>query len=161
MPSRKTRVAILLWLFSTPATVFATQGHGDPEGLVVHQLSHLFFVFSMGILIYWLRAWNLVQRAGWRLIQYSAFFFILWTLDAFIVHFLDEGLGIIQVARVDRWHLRIDSPPGADWIKVFYYAVKLDHLFCVPGLVFLYLGIRRLLRENREGKGGRIEDLPS
>ena len=66
-------------LILMPATALATQGHNDPEGLVVHQMSHLFFVFSMGILIYWLRARDLVRHVGWRYIQYSSVFFIFLT----------------------------------------------------------------------------------
>ncbi len=141
-------------LILMPTAALATQGHGDPEGLVVHQMSHIFFMFSMGILIYWLRARDLVRHVGWRYIQYSSVFFILWTLDAFTVHILDEGMGIIQVTRIDPWHLRIESPSGSGWVRVLYYAVKLDHLLCVPGLIFLYLGIKRLLNETRKGEGG-------
>lgn len=162
MALRKTWTVAFAGLILMPAAAFATQGHTDPEGLVVHQMSHIFFVFSMGILIYWLRAWDLVRRTGWRYIQYSALFFILWTLDAFTVHLLDEGLGIIRVARVDPWHLRIESSPGFGWVKPLYYAVKLDHLFCVPGLIFLYLGIKRLLKDIGAEKGGdQVEESTS
>ena len=63
-------------------------------------------------------------------------------------------MGLIQVTRIDPWHLRIESPPGWGWVRVLYYAVKLDHLLCVPGLMFLYLGIKRLLKESRQEEGG-------
>lgn len=53
----------------------ATQVHGGPEGLYVHQIAHFFFMFSMAILIYWLRERRLVQEKGWRFVQYAAFFF--------------------------------------------------------------------------------------
>ncbi len=136
---KKGRIVIALLLM--PATALATQTHSDPEGLYVHQLSHLFFVFSMGILIYWLRARGLVRKTGWRYIQYAAVFFILWTLDAFTAHLLDEQLTLVHVSRPDAWHIRIDAPAP---LAVLYYLVKLDHLFSVPGLVFLYLGLTRL-----------------
>lgn len=57
-----------------PPSAVATQPHGDPEGIVVHQFSHLFFVFSMGLLIYWLRRRDLSKQPGWREINYAAVF---------------------------------------------------------------------------------------
>ena len=162
MRRRISEAAAVALILIIPTVASATQGHGDPEGLLVHQMSHIFFLFSMSILIYWLRARNLIRHVGWRYIQYSSVFFILWTLDAFTVHLLDEGLGIVQVTRIDPWHLRIESPPGLGWITVLYYAVKLDHLLCVPGLIFLYLGLKRLLKESRKGEGAaRYEEETS
>ena len=70
-----------------PTLALATQTHGEPEGLVVHQITHLVFIFSMGTLIFWLRKRKLVVETGWRYIQYAALLFILWNLDAFAVHF--------------------------------------------------------------------------
>ncbi len=80
--------ALFFWGAAQPAG--ATQAHGPPEGLYVHQLSHLFFIFAMAILIYWLRSRGLVREQAWRYIQYAALFFILWSIDAFLVHLLDE-----------------------------------------------------------------------
>ncbi|AOY58843.1 MULTISPECIES: hypothetical protein [Desulfococcus] len=133
---------------AAPGPVFATQAHGDPEGLYVHQMSHLFLAYSMGLLIYWLRRRGLVLTGGWRNLQYSALFFIFWTIDAFTVHLMDEQYPIIQVARRDDWMLQIDSIPDVDWIKGLYYLVKLDHLFCVPALFLLYLGLKQLLKRH-------------
>lgn len=135
-------------LIAVPGTALATQAHGDPEGLYVHQMSHLFLAYSMALLIYWLRRRELVRKEGWRYVQYSAVFFILWTLDAFTVHLMDEQYPIIQVTRFEDWTIRIDSVPDAAWIKTLYYIVKLDHLFCVPALFLLYLGLKRLLKEH-------------
>lgn len=125
-----------------PAFAFATQSHSDPEGLYVHQFSHLFFVFSMGILIFWLRLRNLIHEKGWRYIQYSAFLFIFWTIDAFTVHFLDEQYKWIQVTRLDLWNIKIDAQ--FSFISWLYYIVKLDHILCVPAMIFLYLGLKKL-----------------
>ena len=66
----------------------ATQAHGEPEGILAHQLAHLFFILSMGVLIYWLRERNLVVEKAWRCIQYSALFFILWNLDTILAHLI-------------------------------------------------------------------------
>jgi hypothetical protein len=135
-----------------PVSALAVQEHGAPEGLYMHQGAHLFFIASMGLLIYWLRQRQLVRETGWRYIQYAALFFILWNLDAFTAHLLDEQLDVVDVLAVAPGVVRIDTgdfPPALAW---FYYGVKLDHLLCVPALLFLYFGLRRLLRDAR-GRG--------
>ena len=137
----------LLLMLSMPEAALATQGHGGREGIYVHQLSHIFFCISMGILIYWLKSRNLTREPGWRCVGISALLFILWSADAFTVHLLDEQLGLIETQRTGTWALRIDAAEGYGWLLPLYYLTKLDHLFCVPALIFLYLGLRRLLRE--------------
>ena len=134
-------------LSSLPHTAWATQAHGAPEGLYVHQFSHLFFIFAMAILIYWLRSRRLVRQSGWRYLQYAALFFILWSMDAFLVHLLDEQFKLVAVTRTGPWQMRLDTPDGLGFLAPVYYLLKLDHLACVPGLFFLYLGLRRLSLE--------------
>ncbi len=124
--------------------VWATQTHGEPEGLVVHQFSHLFFIFSMGLLIYWLRQRNLVKQKAWRYIQYSAMLFILWNIDTFGVHLLDEQVDLIRIRQLDDWRMQIDTAARYGHLGIIYYIGKLDHLLCVPALFCLYLGLKRL-----------------
>ena len=139
-----------------PEVVLAPRTHGAPEGLYAHQIAHFFFLFSMGILIYWLRARLLVEETGWRFIQYSALFFIFWNMDTFLVHLLDELPGIIKVERIDFWYIEIRGQKNLKGLEVLYYVAKLDHLLCVPALLFLYAGLKRLLKETRQ-KAIRIE----
>jgi len=129
-------------ILSAPLPAFATQGHSDPEGLYIHQFSHVFFIFSMGILIYWLRFRKLIHKKGWQYIQYSALFFIFWSIDAFLVHFLDEQYKWIQITRLDLWNIRIDA--SYSFLRCVYYIIKLDHFLCVPAMIFLYLGLKNL-----------------
>ena len=124
---KKSALIVVILAITEPA--LATQAHSAPEGLYAHQLAHIFFIISMGVLTYWLRERKLVQAVGWRHIQYSALFFILWNVDAFFVHLVEEQI--------------VDSPVLV-WL---YYAAKLDHLLCVPALLFLFFGLRRLLRD--------------
>ena len=124
---------------------FATQAHSAPEGLYAHQLAHIFFIISMGVLIYWLRAHRLVTSAGWRYIQYAALFFILWNLDAFTVHLLEEQLAVIAIQRINPWQINITALNGSKALVWLYYFAKFDHLLCVPALLLLYFGLRRLL----------------
>lgn len=145
---------VTLLALSVPA--MATQPHGDPEGVVIHQFSHVFFIFSMGILIYWLRNRELDRQPGWREIKYSAFFLILWSADAFVAHLLDEQLAWVITSRVDSFTMHVETYRGGSVLAWFYYIAKLDHLLCVPGLFFLYRGLARLSasEENKEGDGG-------
>lgn len=136
----------LLVFAASPA--LATQTHGDPEGLYVHQLSHAFFLFSMGLLVYWIRTRGLGANPGWRYIQYAAMLFMVWTVDAFFAHFMDEHFALVHVTRVDAWHIRIESESTGK--AILYYLLKLDHLWCVPALMFMYAGLRRLDRESRQ-----------
>lgn len=136
------------WLL--PAAALAVQEHGAPEGLYTHQGAHLFFVASMGLLIYWLRQRLLVREAGWRYIQYAALFFILWNIDAFTAHLLDEQLDVVDIQPVGEWMVRIDAGDFPPAMAMLYYAAKLDHLLCVPAMLFLYFGLRRLLKDAGE-----------
>ncbi len=104
--------------------------------------------------IYWLRQRRLVREPGWRCIQYAALFFILWNLDAFAAHFLDEQADILDTLPAGFGRLRIeigDYPAALAW---FYYIAKLDHLLCVPAMLFLYAGLRRLLKDEARGREG-------
>jgi hypothetical protein len=134
--------------FFNPDHALATQAHGAPEGVYAHQLAHIFFIISMGFLIHWLRERKLVRESGWRFIQYAAFFIILWNIDTFVVHLLDDQLGIIQIKQIGLYHIQINTLDGNRALETLYYIAKLDHLLCVPALIFLYFGLRRLLKEN-------------
>jgi hypothetical protein len=127
----------------------ATQAHSAPEGLYAHQLAHIFFIVSMGVLIYWLRERKLVQAVGWRYIQYSALFFILWNVDAFFVHLVEEQLALVDIQQMGLWEINITTTMKSQTLLVLYYAAKLDHLLCVPALLFLYFGLRRLLKDSK------------
>ncbi len=140
-------VSILVAIAAGASPAHATQTHSEPEGLVVHQIAHFFFALSMGLLVYWLRARQLTFKSGWRFIQYAAILLILWNVDAFAVHVLDEFTGVLSIQKIGHWHIRIDAQGGYAALAPFYYLAKLDHVWCVPALVLLFLGLRRLTRE--------------
>jgi hypothetical protein len=106
----------------------------------------------MGLLIFWLRQAGLVKEPGWRYIQYAALFFILWNVDAFLVHVLDEQLLAVTVVSTGPWSVRIDAVGDRDWVASLYYLAKLDHLLCVPAMACLMLGLRHMLRERRRSR---------
>ncbi len=145
---RRLLISATVLILSLPVKALATQGHGGIEGVYVHQLAHVFFLISMGVLIYWLRDRGLARQSGWRLIQFSALFFILWNLNTLLVHALDDQFSILQVEQVGKWQIMLTDRFDSDLLKLVYYVAKLDHLLCVPALLFLYIGLRRLLKDN-------------
>ena len=138
----------LSWTILCPEQALATCDYGRPEGVHTHQLAHIFFIISMGILIYRLREKKSHLSSGWKFIQYSAFFFILWSLDAFAVHFMDEQFNIIQIETIGPWQIRIDDCFDNNLLKVFYYLARMDYLLFMPAFIFLYYGLRSLLKES-------------
>lgn len=141
-------ISVMAAMLFFPDLARATQGHGGIEGVYIHQLAHVFFLISMGVLIYWLRDRGLARQSGWRLIQFSAFFFILWNLNTLLVHALDDQFNVLQVERIGKWQIILTDQFDSDFLKLVYYIAKLDHLLCVPALLFLYVGLRRLLKDD-------------
>ncbi|MGB5987500.1 MAG: hypothetical protein WBG37_19500 [Desulfobacterales bacterium] len=142
-------------LLLLPAGAHATQAHGHPEGIYTHQLAHIFFMIAMGALIYWLRARNLVMERGWRYIQIAAALLLLWNVDALAVHFLEEQLEAVTVSAREGWQVKITAASGSSYLPWLFYLIKLDHLICVPALVFLYLGLRKLIATVQPPAPGR------
>lgn len=139
-----------------PASAAATQVHVPSEGLYVHQIAHIFFALAMALLLYWLRQRNLVIERGWRLIQLAALFFIIWNVDAFLVHILDDRGDLFHTIDAGTWHASIEFDQNVELLAFFYYLGKMDHLWCAPGMILLYFGLRSLLHEaqsNRNASG--------
>lgn len=145
---------ILLWLVWPAAPALATQGHAGIEGVLVHQLAHTFFLFAMGLLIYWLRQADLVKLPGWRYIQYAALFFILWNVETLLVHFLDEQILAVRINDLGGWRIRIEAAGNRTWLATLYYLIKLDHLLCVPAMICLLVGLKHMLNEAHPPAGG-------
>jgi len=138
----------LSWTILFPDPAIATCDYGRPEDVHTHQLAHIFLIISMGVLIYRLRIKNPNLSSGWKFIQYSALFFILWSLDAFTVHFMDEHFNIIQIKIIGLWQIKITDCFDCNLLKFFYYLARMDYLLFMPAFIFLYYGLKRLLKEN-------------
>ena len=141
-------LAALSWTILCPDPALATCDYGPIEGVHTHQLAHIFFIISMGILIYRLRNKKFQLSSGWKFIKYSALFFILWNLDAFAVHFLNEQFNIIQIKRIGIWQIQVNDCFDNNLLKVFYYLARMDYLLFMPAFIFLYYGLKRLLKES-------------
>jgi hypothetical protein len=141
---------ICAWgVLASPDTALAIQAHTHNEGIIVHQMGHLFFLVSMALLIFTINGKDLGREKGWKLLQYSAFFFILWNLDAIFAHFLDNQIVAVSVSMQDNWHMTLATENGSRLLAGVYYLLKLDHLLCVPAMILFHLGLRSILADHR------------
>lgn len=143
-----------LFFFLVASPAHATQGHGGIEGILVHQAAHVLFALAMGFLAFRIKRDELPVQKGWRHVQYAAFLFILWNVSTVFVHFVDEQVKLVTVERLATGQLHITSSvPG---LAFLYYIAKLDHLLCVPAIAYLWVGLRRLVKqaESRRENGG-------
>jgi hypothetical protein len=143
-------ILILAFLILLPINGYATQLHASAEGIITHQTGHFFFLFSMVTLILTISEKNLDSQQGWRLIQYSAFFFVLWNLDAITAHFLDNQIHAVKLENISLWTLDIVAYNDSQFLGFVYYVLKLDHLLCVPAMLLLYKGISSLVNDYKQ-----------
>ncbi len=132
-----------------PGSALAIQLHQGSEGIIVHQVGHLFFLLSMVVLVLTIKGKQLNKEKGWRMIQYSAILFILWNMDTIVAHFLDNQHQEILVEHLPLWQVQISARSGSDLMVLFYHGLKLDHLLCVPALFFFYRGLSLLLTQGK------------
>lgn len=142
--------AVIAGMILIPSEGYAIQLHAGSEGIITHQVGHLFFLFSMGALIFTITGKGLGRQQGWRLIQYSAFFFILWNLDAITAHFFDNQIQIITIENISVYKIKLITNHDSPVMAWFYYALKLDHLLCVPAMFFFYKGLSNLVHEQKQ-----------
>lgn len=169
---------LVLFIIGIPCPVLATQMHGHAEGILVHQVGHIFFLVSMVTLYVTIHRRKLYKNKAWREFQYSALFFVLWNLDALIVHFLDNQSGWIETQILSIQHIHIKTLSGSSVQAFVYYIMRLDHLFCLPGMFFLWHGLSLLLTAHKSdhetgpdpsetafilntGNGHKITDKPA
>lgn len=142
-------IQILAGLVLMPGRAQAIQLHLTSEGIITHQMGHLFFLVSMVVLIFTLSGKGLDKQKGWRLIQYSAFFFILWNLDAVFGHFLDNQIHVVKIENLSFSRMRMEVHNDSSALYWVYYALKLDHLLAVPAMLLFFRGLSTLVKEQQ------------
>ncbi|MDD3618707.1 MAG: hypothetical protein RBR09_10400 [Desulfobulbaceae bacterium] len=144
-------MAALMASAFNPRTVFALQTHAAPEGLYVHQGAHLFLIFSLAAFLFSLRRSRLETEKAWRLLSWGAFLLILWNAWAFAGHiaetFLPESVFIVLPGRT------VPALAMQSWLEAAYYVLQMDHLLCLPALVFFCAGLRKLHAVFQENGG--------
>jgi len=143
------RSLLLVMLFAGNA--FATQQHGDPEGLYSHQIAHIFFIVAMIVLAVQIFK-SRPGQAGWKQIGIAAVLFLLWNIDTFTVHIITETLPKeIFSSSEGIWNTSVDLSTSS--AKLFYAGKIFDHVFLVAAVYVFLKGILALNRESVSGEG--------
>jgi len=136
---------LALAVLAQPSPALAIQLHQGSEGIIVHQVGHLFFLLSMVALIFIITSRRLNRGKGWRMIQYSAVLFMVWNLDTILAHFFDNQIRAVTVENLSLWQMKITAKSGSEFLILFYHSLKLDHLLCVPAIFLFYRGLANIL----------------
>lgn len=135
-----------------PEQGMALQTHSQPEGIYVHQMAHIFFMAALGYL-YWDTLRSAFSGRGWKFLRIFCVLTILWNLLALIGHTSTLLLHPEDFTYVDGYLFSKVNYP-LTFIKIVYYAARLDHILTVPAMFFFYMGVRSFyqhsLKENSE-----------
>ncbi|MFZ5797061.1 MAG: hypothetical protein C4563_04365 [Desulfobulbus sp.] len=136
-------VVCLVVVFGLPAPALAVQQHSGTEGLVIHQLGHLLFLFGMIFLLFRMRhpeSRRLSRGSGWLEFKLCVILIILWNLLTFYGHWHQELINPDKfVTSGGRTTGFIVSGP----LDALFYLSRLDHLLLLPAFVFLLLALRK------------------
>ncbi len=157
MRTRKINMLLFLlsaiMVLSVPGEALALQVHGEPEGLYVHQMAHLHYIFALGYFFWDIRQASFTGR-GWRYLQLFCILMTCWNVIAFVGHFAGLYLEPHAFYQTDNYlETRLLSP--FTFNKYLYFITKLDHLIYVPALFFLYLGLRSFYHSVVKAEGER------
>ena len=131
---------LLLLGILLPGEALALQVHGEPEGLYVHQMAHLFYILALGYFYWDIRRSSFTGR-GWRFLQMFCVLMACWNTLAFIGHLAGVYLDPQSLLQTDCYlQTQLLSPFTLN--KYLYFITKLDHLIYVPALFCLFLGLR-------------------
>jgi hypothetical protein len=132
--------ALSAWLL--PATAQAVQAHGDPEGLVAHQLGHALFVLGVVVILVQLGRGR-ARGPGWRWFRLFLWLIILWNAVAFGGHLLNEVVDSTKISNEDGRNLSMSLTNLTDWL---FYLSRFDHALLVPAFLCLLVALRRWRR---------------
>ena len=147
--SHFTPILFFLLLSWAPSDCWALQPHAAPEGLYVHQMSHILFMGALIYLFWHTRRTPELKGRGWIYLQIFCLLFAGWNLLALVGH---ESIKLLELSDfIDKasWNERL-APPITP-IKLLYFVTKMDHLIYVPALVALVVALRTLAKEAEEG----------
>jgi hypothetical protein len=134
---------LILTLFA-PGEALALQVHSEPEGVYVHQMAHLHYIFALTYFYWDIRRTSFTDY-GWRFLQMFCLLMICWNVIAFTGHYIDLSLDSQAFERTGNYlQTRLLSP--LTFNNFLYFITKLDHLVSVPALFFLFLGVRSFYR---------------
>lgn len=136
-----------LWVMA-PSDAYALQTHGEPEGLSVHQMAHIFYIFALGYL-YWDTKRSGFSGKGWQYLRVFCVLTIMWNVLAIVGHGAAQQLEPSDFITVDDYLMKKMSMPLTA-VKMVYYIAKYEHLVMVPAMFFLFLSLRAFYEQPLE-----------
>ncbi len=135
----------LLLLFGSTESCWALQSHSAPEGVYVHQMSHLLFMGAL-IYLYWhTRRTPELSSIGWKYLQTFCILFASWNILALVGHEAFEYLTPVDFIEKSSWNEQIAAPITP--VKILYFITKMDHLLYVPALLALVKSLRTFCQD--------------
>jgi len=148
-------LVVPLVLLALPGDALALQVHGQPEGLYVHQMAHLHYIFALGYFYWDIQRTSFTGR-GWRYLQIFCLLMTCWNLLAFIGHIAGAYLDPQSLVQTDCYLGTLLVHP-LNLLKYIYFVTKLDHLIYVPAMFFLFIGLRSFYHSvANTDRGGRL-----
>ncbi|MHB8789910.1 MAG: hypothetical protein ACYDBT_08520 [Desulfobulbaceae bacterium] len=135
--------AVLGLFLGRPDLAWALQQHGGPEGMIVHELGHLLFLFGMAFLLYRMgqpETRKLTRGSGWFEFKLSIWLIILWNVLTFYGHWHQE---LISPDKFVRTGGKISAFIITRPLDLFFYFSRLDHLLLLPAFLCLLLALRK------------------
>ncbi|PID71610.1 MAG: hypothetical protein CSB34_06565 [Desulfobulbus propionicus] len=137
--------SFILTVFLVPEAAWALQSHGAPEGLYVHQMSHLLFAGALVYLYMHTRCTPELEGKGWKYLQLFCILFAGWNMLALVGHEVIKLLSVEDFINKSTWNEQIAGPVTP--IKLLYFITKMDHLIYVPALFSLVMSLRTFSNE--------------
>jgi hypothetical protein len=144
-PHRSPFFCTLILILLAADQAWALQTHGPPEGIIVHQMSHLLFVLALGYLYLHTRKTPVIESRGWKYLQLFCGLLIAWNLLAFTGHEIFGGLTPEDFIDKGTWREQLAAPFSL--AKTLYYITKMDHFLNVPALLALVVSLRTFYHE--------------
>ena len=141
---------ITMLLLALPETSWALQPHGPPEGLYVHQMSHILFMGALAYLYLHTRKTSVLISKGWRYLRLFCLLLFLWNLLAFTGHIMAIHISNSDFIAKGSWNAQLASP--LNFSKIVYFLSRMDHLIYAPGLFALMISLRTFYLEARDGE---------
>lgn len=126
--------------FTEPA--YGIQTHKAPEGLYIHQIGHILFGASMAGFMWRIKRSRLYSNKAWKYMAKGAFLLAVWNVWAFSGHVIEEIIPASQF--ITESHGMKSALIKQSYFEFLYCILKMDHLVCVPAIIFIYLALREL-----------------
>jgi len=140
-------ITVIFLLLGLSGVSQAFQAHGAPEGLCVHQMSHVLFVCGLAYLYWHTRRTAALTSKGWGYLRVYCVLHILWNILAFTGHAIETTLTPDDFLNSGSWGAVMLEPLTLP--KVVFYIAKMDHLLCVPAAFFLLIALRTFYLEHK------------